>query len=76
MTNNEANPYRSPTGQYVSYAAQQKAKTYAKLLALRQFAPTVYTDQGPFAKLGVQRHEAKVRLAELDAGLWEGRAAE
>lgn len=70
------NPYRDQKGQYVSYAAQQKAKTYNKLLALRQFAPTVYTDKGPFAKLGVQRHEAKVRQAEIEAGLWAGRAGE
>lgn len=58
------------------YAQWRLMRAREKLLALRQFAPTVYTDQGPFAKLGVKKHEAKLKTAEIDVGLWEGRAAE
>lgn len=72
----ETNPYRSATGAYVSLAAQKWAKAKEKLLALRSLSATVYSDQGQFAKLGVQRHEKLIRNAELDVGLWEGRAGE
>lgn len=69
-------PFRDLTGQYVSYAAQQREKARYRLLNLRALAPTVYGDKGAFAALGVQRHEKAIRSAELDVGLWEGRAGE
>lgn len=69
-------PFRDPMGLYVSYAAQQREKARSRLLNLRALAPTVYGDNGVFASLGVQRHEKAIRNAELDVGLWEGRAGE
>jgi hypothetical protein len=72
----ENNPWRDLKGQYVSLAQRGWVKARTSLLALRQMAPVVYGDKGPFASLGVQRHEKLIRNAELDVGLWEGRAGE
>ena len=69
-----ANPYRGLAGQYVSLAQQKLVKSREKLIGLRSLAPTVYGDTGQFAKLGIQRHEARMRMAEIECGLWEGRA--
>jgi hypothetical protein len=67
-------PFRDQMGQYVSYAAQQREKARYRLLNLRALAPTVYGDSGAFAALGIARHQKAIRNAELDVGLWEGRA--
>lgn len=74
MEASSTKPYRDPQGKYVSLAQQKLRHARERLLTLRSLGPTVYADQGAFAKLGVQMHEAKMRLAEIDAGLWEGRA--
>lgn len=71
---NQTNPYRNKQGQYVSLARQRLQKAQQRLLGLRQSAPTVYTDRGAFAKLGIQAFEAKLKLAEIEVGLWEGRS--
>lgn len=70
------NPWRNQADQYVSLAAQKLAQAKKTLIALRSLAPTVYGDKGPFAVLGVKRHEASLKNAETDIGLWEGRSAE
>lgn len=70
------NPFRGPTGQYVPYAAQQLVKARTRLLNLKALAPTVYADNGAFAKLGVDRYQKSIRSAELECGLWEGRSNE
>jgi hypothetical protein len=72
----ENNPWRDPKGRYVSLAQRKLEKARLKLLEARQMAPVVYGDKGPFASLGVQRHERLIRSAELDVGLWEGRATD
>lgn len=72
----ENNPWRNQAGQYVSLAQREWAKARERLLTQRQLAPVVYGDKGPFAVLGQQRHERLIRSAELEAGLWEGRAGE
>lgn len=59
---------------YVPYAMRQLIASRERLLRLRALAPMVYGDTGPFAVLGVQRHQKLIRNAELDVGLWEGRA--
>jgi hypothetical protein len=58
------------------YAQWRLMRAREKLLALRQFAPTVYTDRGGSAKTGIKKFETKLKQAEVDVGLWEGRAAE
>lgn len=57
----------------VPFSLYKLGKAREKLLALRSLGPTVYGDQGQFAKHGVDRHEKKVKQAEIDVGLWEGR---
>jgi hypothetical protein len=69
------NPWRDQTDQYVPLARQRLEKAKIVLIGLRSLAPTVYGDKGPFAVLGVQRHEAALKSAEIEVGLWEGRSA-
>jgi len=57
----------------VPYSLWKLNKARERLLNLHKRAPVVYGDKGAFAKLGVARHEANVKVAEIDVGLWEGR---
>lgn len=75
MVQNPSNPWRTAAGLYVSLAQQKMEVAKKTLFALRSLAPTVYGDKGPFAALGVKRHELALKVAETTVGLWEGRAS-
>jgi hypothetical protein len=68
------NPHRDPQGRYIPLAALKWVRAKQRLNELRSFAPTVLSDAGPFAALGVVKHRARIKKAEIEAGLWQGRA--
>lgn len=69
-----SNPHRDPQGRYVPLAALKWVKAKQRLSDLRSFAPTVLSDEGPFASLGLVKHKNRIKRAEIECGLWQGRA--
>lgn len=71
---NQTNPFRDPQGRYVPWAALKWVRAKQRLNGLRSLAPTVMSDNGPFGALGVVKHRDRLKKAEIDCGLWQGRA--
>lgn len=68
------NPHRDQQGRYVPLSVLNWVKAKKHLIELRSFAPTVLSDAGPFAAVGIVKHRMRIKQAEIEAGLWQGRS--